>query len=74
MLSSTKTMAHDDIICGGTSDIEENQWFDNANRINMGNFNVTTPKLAEKPSVFSYIQSGKIFAQGHGFEGVSVTS
>ena len=54
----------------GKQDIEENQWFGQANRINSVNFNATTLKLAEKfDHLFSHLFIfHNTFAQGHGFD------
>ena len=56
-------------------DIEENQWFGNSDRINSVNINATTLKLADKfdhPLKHLFI-FGNIFAQGHGFDAMTVT-
>ena len=58
----------------GTQDSEENLWFGNSDRINSVNFNATTLKLAEKfYRPFSHLFIFRnIFAQGHGFDAVTV--
>ena len=59
-----------------TPDIVEYLWFGHANRINSGNFNATTLKLAEKfYHIFSHIFIfGNTFAHGNVFDAVMVTS
>ena len=60
--------------CNGTKYIDENHWFGNANRINAVNFNATTQKLAEKfDHPFSHLFIFRnLYAQGHGFDVVTV--